>query len=718
MVKKFILYLLIVACMFTFTVTTSAKGTELSVEGENYTRQTGNFVINDSISGTSGGKYIQLWSTANGPHSVSYDVEVPKAGSYTMDLYSTEASLPVYHSPFEMSVNGVVYPVTKSGDFSGQIRHNTAQVVLEEGVNTVEFTITAKRTMDNVWLFFMDRFVLSYNEIIKGAAISGGDYTGENLGKEGVTCDDRLVVSADAPEGSYTFDYNVIVPSMGGYNIKIVSEGMQERGFVSVNGSEAEKPALADDGSYNIFAKLESGINKISYILDSTPTEFVLDKFRVERQDSIITVENKDFAETGETTVATYRTGSYSMTFKAALNESTLCINDIPYTLNEDLCSVNDDGSYTYKANVMLKSGDNSFRIDGDYSACESFSFTFKDSSSSVRLESETQPPENSEIKESSPASEGKFVYYRTKQPLEFTQYFTAPTDGSYTLTTVIPRFSNTPRYFSPVNISINGGEYIPVLSGNVSSMGEFWFWGVSYSEKIKLRKSFALKQGVNTVSFKLDTKTTEDQEYFSWFDYCLFEPQSSTDEFTDVFFNADNVLLKKGDTLNTLTSVFNDGFPVLFDGDITYSSDNANVATIDEDGVVSAHNTGVAKIKATAISNGSSMSKSMNIYVYNGENAVAILNAEKISGGIKVDVAGMSEDTAENTELIVAAFDKENGILSNVKSYTAETLNITSPYLLQSKYFKIENAESKDIKVFVWSKSPQKPVFCAVDVK
>ena len=94
MVKKFILYLLIVACMFTFTVTTSAKGTELSVEGENYTRQTGNFVINDSISGTSGGKYIQLWSTANGPHSVSYDVEVPKAGSYTMDLYSTEASLP------------------------------------------------------------------------------------------------------------------------------------------------------------------------------------------------------------------------------------------------------------------------------------------------------------------------------------------------------------------------------------------------------------------------------------------------------------------------------------------------------------------------------------------------------------------------------------------------------------------------------------------------
>lgn len=718
MMKKFISYLLIVACMFTFTVTSSANGSEISVEGEKYTYQTGEFVAGNWIPGTSGGEFISLWSAADGPHIIKYAVEAPRAGKYNMDLYSTEAGLPLYHSPFEMSVNGVVYPVEKTGDFSGEIRHNTAQVELNEGANTVEFTIKAKRTMDNVWLFFMDRFVLSYDEAIKGAAVKGGDYTGENLGKEGIACDDRLVVSADAPEGSYTFDYNIIVPSMGGYNIKILSEGMQERGFVSVNDSEPKKPALADDGSYNIFAKLEAGINKISYILDSTPTEFVLDKFQTERQDSVITVENKDFAETGETTVTAYRTGSYSMTFKAVPNVSTLRVNDIPYILNEDMCIANNDGSYTYKADVMMKSGDNSFRIDGDYSACEEFSFTFKDSGSSVRLECETQPSEEAEIKETIPASEGKFLYYNTNQPIEFTQYFTAPADGSYTLTTIVPRWSNTPAYFSPVNISINGGEYIPVLSGNAASMGEFWFWDVTFAEKVKLRKSFALKQGVNTVSFKIDTKTTETGIYGTYLDYCLFEPENGTDEFTDVFFTADNVLLKKGDTVNTLTAVFKDGIPVLFDGDITYSSDNTNVASIDENGVVSAFNNGIARITATVTSGGKRISKSMNMYVYDAENAVAILNAERTSGGIKIDIACLSESTAGNTELIVAAFDKENGILSSVKSYTSEPINITSPCLIQTKYLKTEDTEDKDIKVFVWSKSPQKPIFCAVDVK
>lgn len=267
---------------FVLTYDKTLKYTDtINVEGEEWNEASAGFKINDynyNLSylnrPLSGGFFAQADMYNSG--YAEYEVYVPLSGEYGMDIYGTNPN-EAAHSTYKMTVNGEKYSVDFKSYDNREFRHNYAQVMLKQGLNTIRFDITGKNS-SGLYYFRLDNFKLNYNPQYSLSAASGKNMEKGSLNINNAVLNVGDTINLEAygidDEGMIVGDCEVTYTS-GNESAAVIQNNV----LTAVGRGKAEITAVIEKNSkavtvttdVNVYANTES-----IYVTDKNITDNIL----------------------------------------------------------------------------------------------------------------------------------------------------------------------------------------------------------------------------------------------------------------------------------------------------------------------------------------------------------------------------------------------------------------------------------------------------------
>lgn len=653
MVKKIISCLVAIAILTNFSSIAGAQEETIKIEGEWFdTEKAGFGVIADWIPGTSGNKFFQIWQ-ANAPASpVSYTFEAEKAGYYDLELYATRSDLPVYHSPYAMYVNGRNTNLTYQSVFQGELNKSTSKVLLRKGTNTVDFVVTAPRSVDKAYVFFLDCFSFTHDNslsYVEPVSVEGEWLDAEKAGF-GVAADwipgasgNKFFQLWTAEEGSYGLTYEVYAPKAGMYGMDIFATMPNNPYYHSpytteINGTAytvAAKSVFAGNDllhNYGI-VKLKAGLNTV--------------KFNI-------------------------------LSRRAA------------------------DGSYVFMLDRFILTYEPSIPISAEENVC----------SENIRIEAESQP-NDAEIQQFDSCSGGAMIQVymaygadEEEQTKEITYTVEAQTAGYYDL---ITRYGlKGHNQATDLKVSVNGSEY-EYIDDTTASAYEDGFggdMGASAALTKKMNNRVYLSRGANTVKYLVcgstvspwDENSKITAQRIDYFELKLAEPDADECDIASAKINVNNALLKSGDTIELSAEGINRFGGSVEGCEVSFTSSNENVARISGNTLIAA-GIGGAEIEAAVTKDGKTATVTGKVNVYKDASKLCVV--DKSFDGATASLKIINAD-AKNKQTFDAVYAVYDG--NKLKSVTAvKNLSLNTS---MTDSISIENADFEEgnaSKIYLW---------------
>lgn len=164
-----------------------------------------------------------------------------------------------------------------------------------------------------------------------------------------------------------------------------------------------------------------------------------------------------------------------------------------------------------------------------------------------------------------------------------------------------------------------------------------------------------------------------------------------------------------------TMQLAAKDQYNSLFENDDTatviWESSNANIFTIDENGLLTAKNPGVATV--TLDVNGVQAKKDIKVYA---SDAKIVVNSVKLDGSnVVVEYVAKGNLDENGVTFIAGRYTSESGALAETKAVKLEG---NEPYMIRTERITLDGTDGP-IKLFTWvDLNNIKPIFSAFDVK
>lgn len=212
----------------------------------------------------SGGKSLNLWAAVTTPpteHTARYDVTVPEAGLYRLDVASTPPSGVNWASPYDVKVNGGAFePATQVvtyGQVTAEVwRMQLRTVYLEAGANTITFRVNQPRPSGGRYVMYLDSLTLTPADLQVASITGSADL---NVFEDGDAASFTVALNAAAPEATeltYTVqDYwsatvaQGTVPVPQGAESVVVDAGVLGIGHYSVTAELAGAAPVTTNAS-------------------------------------------------------------------------------------------------------------------------------------------------------------------------------------------------------------------------------------------------------------------------------------------------------------------------------------------------------------------------------------------------------------------------------------------------------------------------------------
>lgn len=650
---------------------------EIIVEAEKYT-WTENFpnggIVEDEAA--SGGKYIEFQGSemADGEYAaVYYNVFVPESGQYDIEIAASDLSSE-YLSPWYLRVNGGEYfysaRESENASTNPKVKNYSVNMTLQAGKNEITIGVDQKRAAGDIYILRADYI--------------------------------KLVKTADADQGKLLEAENYLF-----------AEG-------SVDTQNQEK-----DSSYK-FASSASGGEYI--IMDSGESA----EYRV------YSPYNGKFNI--ELTVN-------SFTLPNLADQFTMTVNDTEYVINADGSAVVSQypdqalwGVAMYKmtnaAGITLNKGFNKVVISNTASNAKSLYLdcvTFVEMPANIAVEAESSADKTSTYKTSSFTS-GSAYERMGSDGLYVANTFDVKVDGMYTLDMIIGAkiAAADSDYLGYVNIQIDDGEEMQLNADGTEAENftdkNCTLEAVAYpdaTDEAKNMKHYILDEpvyltaGSHTITFRNALNPALDSGYanvfIDKFDFIL------NTEIAEAELTAPKNLLAIDESVETdFIAVSAEGVRIADEkAERSYSSSNPEIASVDADGIVTAHNPGKAVITATVIANGEETDISTEIRVVKliSDTPVVVQSVTKNEDSVKID-AFAAGDVTKSVWFIAAVFGVENGKQTSLKC--AELLDKADFDLYNISSFTVPaQAETGDeVVLFTWQSDTLVPVCEAIKVE
>lgn len=678
----------------------------------------------------SGGKTLRFEDTydANNQPYVIYEVFAEKSGIYEMhartsiDATSARGQYKNF-SPYSITINNrytFSFEGSAHAKMSGFYKYGASGeifggydglVYLEAGKNEIKYTITGKRNIDAKYLFEIDFFTL--------------EYKGDNM--------DVIKVNAEDAIAGYA------------QGVAAVSDAAADGGaYYQVNGSEFERgTASAAEPVYLEYAVYAPHAGE--YVLEfaaSHPREYI---------SPVSVIINDDTAN---------KIANYDST-KLVEGYATNAPNAYNHELTATVLSGNDFWKFTAKKSVTLKAGYNKVRVNADIprkNGTKDQYLLFLDylkftPVSTGPIEGETGVPVGCRAWEPvSGASGGQFMRFSANAattPVASSTYnVIAPAAGSYDVYFDMAGYIepiDADSSYAPIKFKVDeteavrlntAGKFITKKGGaadteleatvtkedslNIDdSNGNFNGKFARY----KLIGGIELTKGPHTISFIADTVLNNTHMYFA-LDKFEIVPAGGQNV-NVVSLNIPAQTLAIGETTTAATSLIdtNNALMPSDNANVVYTSSKPGVASVSEDGTITAHNPGKALI--TAAIDGKEDTKV--VYVYDAANPFVVVNAAIKGGSVDVETAvGSAVGTTGLTTvptLIAAEYNTVGGLKSTFDRVTTaemavnkNTADTGSNPVIRHNMISIEDS-SRNIDILVWdSLDGLKPMFSVTE--
>lgn len=263
--------------------------------------------------------------------------------------------------------------------------------------------------------------------------------------------------------------------------------------------------------------------------------------------------------------------------------------------------------------------------------------------------------------------------------------------------------------YLGTLSFKLGAGEYVDFTTSNVTKgeavsgiEGHF-----KYNEPITL-------SGNDTLEFSCTAVAASGSNNYVLFDYFELVPR-------DVAINKASIdvatnKLACGATMQASGKLYyENGYECgrYAVESVSYASSNARVATVDENGLITAINPGVAEISVTY--NGT-YTASAKISVYDESGIVPVSTSYDNATGEAVVKLTRISDSTENAAVIIGAYNAENGVRTSFADVQLESdINPTRGRVKTVR----KTITGDNVCVFVWdSLNGMKPITDAVELK
>ncbi len=633
----------------------------------------------------SGGKTLRFNDTYNPDNQpyVIYEIFAEKSGIYEMhartSIHATSAKGQCdLFSPYTITINNSdtfsfegaaqarISQFYKYGAASGEIFAGyNAPVYLEAGKNEIKFTITgASKNGGGKYLFEIDFFTFEYKE----------DNT------------EFVKVSAENAIGG---------SKLGGY-APAANEKADGGSYYQINSTEVANGEKLDDTYLDYIVNAPHTGEYVLEFAASHPRQYLSPMSIVINGDVENRIKNYDESkiENGYATNA-------------------------PNTYNPDLVgevlTANDFWKFTTKKTVTLNKGINKVRVKADYPRkngeqdqylfyLDYLKFT-PVATGPVEGESGT-PVGCKEWEPVSGASGGKFMRFSANAsttPVASSTYtIIAPVEGRYDVYFDMAGYIDAidaNSSFAPIKFKVDendavrlntagnfitekGGTADTALEATVTKEGSIDIDDSNGNfngkfARYKLIDGIELTKGSHTISFIADAVVNNTHMYFA-LDKFELVPVSGQ-ELESVSLNIQNQTIATTETANATISLIDINNTMMSSDNaaVTYTSSKPGVASVSEDGTITAHNPGKTLITATV--DGKEDTKA--VYVYDAANPFVIINAAIKEGVVDVETAvGSAVGDAGLTTvpiLIAAEYNPSGGLKTTLDNLVTAEMNV-----------------------------------------
>lgn len=652
----------------------AAEDGTIRIEGEWYQGTNTDLFVKQSNSSASAGyildvKVVDATGVDFDKYLFEYGVCVEKEGFYTITLASYSTTVPAA----KLFVNGEEAALTVSGG------NATATAKLKAGEN-----ILGVKVYKGVWNGTKDvvSFILDYIDITR--------------------VNEAIVIKKEAEDYDSTANGKKFT-SNNWETMENISGNNGARGEATVETSFVYTVTAPESGEYKFLGRNQF-FNINPYVLEVNGKSY-----NVNSSTAVQTATNANGGS-----VALYDS---SLTEKVVLNKGTNTIKIIPNmrSTQKDYWLAMDYMTFEYVGAAAGVSAETVYEVQ---------------TVSTLNTNNEEMVVANA-----TNANGGSFVGFdghkTIDEPVSFTSKINIAEAGTYALTFVYGgrTDSNASELKVNINDEKNGDDLVyTTLTGStgvdLDKKFNDLYWGSSsrFDGLNMYEYTWILDLPVGDTKINVQTyKRSFQGDYFAAYDCYKLKKIGNLDKVEISV--ADNFLAENATATAAVVALDTNGASVAEDATITYSSDNENIATVDADGKITAHNPGNASITATVSYKGIenvTKSASTSITVY-GEQGVVVLGAKRSEKTVTVRISSVAADKTGTLQLWVAHYGTEGGELTSLKEIKKIDNSGYLPTIVQEARATLDMDVAADdaIRVFCWAGGDLvTPCFAALDVK
>ncbi|MBO5060533.1 MAG: Ig-like domain-containing protein [Clostridia bacterium] len=582
---------------------------------------------------------------------VEYSVYAEDESAYNLEFKSSPIADGSYTSPATVTLNGVDVNASLKKSIDTNTKIYSAAVVLNPGENKIRFTVTGKKP---------------------NAAADG---TGE--------------------QGLFHLYYVNVTEQTSGTIVEGNTLIVEAQNYADASHSSLTELSASNcyGGSYYYFPVITTGTVFLQYNVVAPATgEYSMELFASDRVTWLgrweLLINGEKVGDTSEGGI--FQTGpSY-----AAANNTWFVRKFSPVTVNLN------EGENT----ILIRSYEGGPNNNNRGFALDCFKFT-KDAIGSLKFEEINGKTNGSQY--SGTLALQMFYSAASATGDKNTYTLTAPA-GEYDLY-VCACSSVWTSYLGTIAFNLNNAGLVDFTTDNVTKIASISDIG----GKFKYNTPITLT-GEDTLVIENTAVAAAGTNNYVLYDYFELVPKDA--EIATVDLMVDENKLAVGETLQASSQAYYENGYICSDmliESVTYTSSNTNVATVDEDGIITGMNPGLATITVTY---NDTYTASVKVSVYDESGIVPFASSyDEENTKATVKLARIGEGTGDAVVIIGAYSVDENG---NDVSYENVQLGEASPAYGRVKTV-AKTITGEQIRAFVWdSISGMKPLSDPIELK
>ena len=220
-------------------------------------------------------------------------------------------------------------------------------------------------------------------------------------------------------------------------------------------------------------------------------------------------------------------------------------------------------------------------------------------------------------------------------------------------------------KYLGTAAISIDGGEFIPLSGENMTKIADLngTAGACSNTAKWQYKPGITLNEGQHTFEIKYVDIGSNGNAGNTFIYYDCFELIPLNGVIGEALMQLSSNKIVCGEQLQAKTGLYyTTGYMVEDEKieSVEYASSNPRVATVDEDGVITTLNPGVAEISVTY---NNEYTDVLEIMVYDQSGIIPVSSSYDAESGVAQIKLTRINDSTENATVIIGGYNKENGI-------------------------------------------------------